>query len=231
MRYFFTLIVLCVSLVSYPQEVYNKPLIDSLTSITNTNTPSRHFAKLYLETILITNEHLVTQTDSIRQFVIGFETQFANYFFQAHQNYILNLPQDEIWKKYYSDTSLNELQFLFLGMNAHINGDMGNALKDIYDLSTLKKYTPNLLRFQRSIEDLYERIYLTGKPFKKVKKLHILTLGFDKLIGRKLILKWRKRQVKLAISYYSNEKKYNKLRRKINRKMYKSNQFALKWIR
>lgn len=170
MRLLFTFILLIVTLVSYPQELFNKPLIDSLSKIGNSNTTSCHFAKLYLETILITNKYLETQSDSIKQFVFGFESQFANYFFQAHQNYILNQPQNKIWHQYYSDTSLNKLQYLFLGMNAHINGDMGNALKDVYDLSTLKKYTPYLLRFQRSIENLYDSVYTTGKSFKKVKK-------------------------------------------------------------
>ncbi len=231
MRLFVIFLVVLVSVKAYAQPNYNADLLDTLGQIGNSNTPAKHFAKLYYQTIVITNNHISRQPENIRKFVFGFEARFASYFFNSYHNFLSNQPQIIIWQRYYSDTAFSELQYQFMGMNAHINGDMGKSLSDIYCLDTLKRYTPYLLKFQRSLNGLFDSIYLQTKKYKKIKRLHLLTLGTDKILGKRLILRWRKKQVHLAQLYHSNKKKYERISRRLRKKMNHNEHFALHWIK
>lgn len=231
MRFFVIILIVGFSIKGYAQPNYNTDLLDTLGQIANSNTPAKYFAKLYYQTIVITNNHISQQPENIRKFVFGFEARFASYFFNSYRNYLTNQPQDIIWQRYYSDTSFSELQYQFMGMNAHINGDMGKSLSDIYCLDTLKVYTPYLIKFQRSLNGLFDSIYVQTKKYKKIKRLHFLTLGTDKIIGKRLILRWRKKQVYLAQLYHCNKIKYEHISKRLKKKMKHNEHFALHWIK
>jgi hypothetical protein len=220
-----------VFLSSFAQPKYNAALLDTLDNIANAPTPAKHFAKLYYKAIEITNRHAARLTEGDRHFIFGFESLFAPAFFNSFRDFNASRQQAFSWQRYYADSNLNELQYQFMGMNAHINGDMWTALKGKYDYDTLKKYRHVLIRFQKVFNVFFDSIYVTTGKYKKIQELHWLTLGLDKYIGRHMILHWRKRQVRMALLFYSNPEKCRRRQRYDQKRMLHYDRFAKKWIR
>jgi hypothetical protein len=212
------------------QPKYNAALLDTLQQIAQSNTPAKYFAKLYYNAIEKTNAYAATKPGNVRTFIFGFESLFAPTFFRSYRDFITHQPQVFAWQRYYADTALNELQYQFMGMNAHINGDMWLALKDKYSYDTLKKYRQPLLQFQRTLNVFFDSIYVSGKRYKKIKRLHLLTFGADKMIGRQMIFHWRKRQERMALLFYSNPEKCARKLKFIKKRMKHYDRFALHWI-
>jgi len=213
------------------QPKYNAALLDTLQQIAKVNTPAKYFARLYYNAIAVTNNYAATQPDNVRKFIFGFESLFAPTFFRSYRDFINHQPQVFSWQRYYADTGLNELQYQFMGMNAHINGDMWLALKDKYCYDTLKTYQQSLLQFQNTLNNFFDSIYAASGKYKKIKRLHTLTLGADKMIGRQMILHWRKRQERLALLFYSNPEKCARKAKRLKKRMAHYDSFALHWIR
>lgn len=209
------------------QPVYNKPLLDSLQLLRQGNSPARHFAALYYQAVEITNKRLALQPDSVKNFVCGFEAAFGPIFLHARQD---NTGDTNAWKYYYADTAYNLLQYQFIGMNVHINGDMWLALKGRYNYDTLKKYKRPLLKFQRALNTFFDSMYVTTRKFRKLQSLHYLTLGLDKPLGRLIIYHWRKKQVQLAMLYYRNPCKWRRKLTQSQRRIRRWNRFVAKWI-
>lgn len=230
MKILFTFFCLCCSLSFSAQPKYNVNLLDTLQQISHTQTPARHFAKLYYRAIEITNAFADTLPENEKQFIFGFESDFAPAFFRSYKNYIAQQPQEFSWQQYYADNSLNELQYKFMGMNAHINGDMWVALKDKYSYDSLVKYQTVLIRFQRALNTYFDSIYITSGSYKKIQRLHLYTLGADKYIGRQMILHWRKRQYRLSLLFYTNPVRGERKWKYIQKRMLHYNRFAKKWI-
>ncbi len=212
------------------QPKYNAPLLDTLQQIAQTNTPAKHFAALYYRAIEKTNKYAGTKPDNVKEFIFGFESRFAPVFFRSYHDFVNHQPLPFSWQRYYADTGLNELQYQFMGMNAHINGDMWVALKEKYCYDTLKKYRQPLLKFQKALNSFFDSIYIATGKYKKIRRLHYLTLGFDKFIGRQMILHWRKRQQQMALLFYSDPKKAGRKLKHINSSMARYDKFALHWI-
>jgi hypothetical protein len=231
MKFLVTVIIVVFFFKATAQLNYNQALLDTLQEIVHTNTPAKYFARLYSQTIEITNIHAHKLPDSVKRFVFGLESFFAPAFFRSYQNFINDKPQAIAWRQYYADTTLNELQYQFMGMNAHINGDLWIALKDTYSYDTLRKYKQQLIKFQAVLNTLLNSIYITSGKYKKVRQLHLLTLGLDKNWGRRMVRHWRKRQLRLALLFYTSPEKCNRKLKRLNVKMQHYNSFALRWLK
>lgn len=231
MKFLGTIVIVIFSFTATAQQKYNAGLLDTLQQIARANTPSKYFAKLYYNAIGITNNYAAVQPDSVRQFIFGFESLFASAFFRSYQNFIHHQPQQFSWQRYYADTTLNELQYQFMGMNAHINGDMWLALKDKYSCDTLKKYRHDLLLFQKTLNTFFDSIYCTSGRYKKIHRLHFFTLGLDKNIGKHMIMHWRNRQEKLALLFYTHPQACGKKLTRLKKRMAHYDKFALRWIK
>jgi Family of unknown function (DUF5995) len=231
MKFLATVIIAGFFFNATAQLNYNQTLLDTLQEIAYTNTPSKYFAALYKQAIKITNIHAHQQPENVKQFIFGLESFFAPTFFRSYQNFINCKPQAVSWQQYYADTTLNELQYQFMGMNAHINGDLWLALKDKYSYDTIQKYKRPLIKFQVALNALFDSVYITAGKYKKIRQLHLFTLGLDKNWGRRMVLHWRKRQLKLALLFYTNPKKCNKKLKKLTIKMQHYNSFALRWLK
>ena len=203
-------------------------ILDSLEQIGKSKNISSHFAQLYYTTTFWVNDYAGRQPDNVKQFIFKFESQFAKLFFEAHNNYINNKLQNFIWQRYYADTALNELQYKFMGLNAHINGDMWLVLKNNFSYDTVKKHKRSLLKFQKIINGIYDSIYATTSNHKKIKRLHFYTLGIDKYYGKRMMLSWRRRQIKLAMFWYKNPSRFNRKWLRIQNKMKRVDKFSLK---
>jgi hypothetical protein len=173
------------------------------------------------------------QTKEIEQiaFIEKFEAKFGPYFFQSYQKFMQNEAQNKVWQFYYDHPNLNDLQYKFIGMNAHISGDMWLALVNAHTYDSIIKYKKNLLQYQKAFNVFFDSIFATTLQYKKVKHLHHLTLGFDKYIGRRMVYRWRKQAVQMALLWYNNKKKFNRQRKRLDKKMQRLNRFAFKWIK
>ena len=189
---------------------FNQSYLDSLLSIEKSQTISRHFAGLYRQTVLITNEFAKTKDQFESDFILRLDDAFIPIFFQAHEAFIKGQEIPANWKTYYQSDSLNSLQYQFLGMNAHINGDLHLALVHQFGYDSIKKHKKDLMSFQTVLNKIVDSVYEQTKAYPELKIFHDLTLGTNRIMAREMVRHWRRRQINLALLYYHKPKKYQR---------------------
>ncbi|MBS1511542.1 MAG: hypothetical protein JST86_11915 [Bacteroidetes bacterium] len=213
------------------QKRFNDALLDTLEHIAAQETPAKYFAQLYHGIIEKTNDYAATLPDSVQRFVFRFESLFAPFFFQSYNKYIHHEQPDAPWVRYFDSVPKNPLQYMFIGMNAHINGDMCLALVNQFSYDTIKKYRVPLLHFQSVLNAYFDSVYTGGWHYHRVCELNLLSFGADRQLGKYMISHWRKRQERLALLYYSHPLRYQRKNKRLVKKMQSYDVFALKWIR
>ncbi len=189
---------------------FNQSFLDSLLSIEKSQTISRHFAGLYRQTVLITNEYAKTKDPFASDFILRLDDAFIPIFFQAHEAFIKGQEIPANWKTYYQSDSLNSLQYQFLGMNAHINGDLHLALIQQFGYDSIKAHKKDLMSFQTVLNQIVDSVYAQTKNYPELKIFHDLTLGTNRIMAREMVRHWRRRQINLALLYYHKPKKYQR---------------------
>ena len=212
-------------------QSYNTEILDSLRSIIRENDQSKYFASIYCNAVLKTNQQAYTKNEELRKFVFDFEASFSHFFLEAHRQHKTGEPIFDNWKPYYTKDSLNDLQYMIIGINAHINGDFWKALVQTHSYDSIRKYKKDLVRFQSSLNFIIDSLYKEKKEYKRVRAIHTITLGLDKLLAHQMILKWRKKQIRLALLYYRNYDRLDKKLKRLNRKIYRFDRFAVRWLR
>ncbi|HQR92286.1 MAG: hypothetical protein B7Y15_06975 [Bacteroidetes bacterium 24-39-8] len=192
------------------QRKFNQSYLDSLWSIEKGNRVSKHFAGLYRQTVLITNAFASAQNPAAQDFTIRLDDAFIPIFFQAHDAYLKGKEIPANWKAYYQSDSLNSLQYQFLGMNAHINGDLHLALIQQFGYDTIKAHKKALMSFQKVLNTIVDSVYEQTKAYPELKIFHDLTLGTNRIMAREMVRHWRRRQINLALLYYHKPKKYKR---------------------
>jgi hypothetical protein len=193
----------------YPNQ-FNQSYLDSLLSIEKSQTISKHFAGLYRQTVLITNEFAKTKDQFASNFILKLDDAFIPIFFQAHEAFIKGQEIPVNWKTYYQSDSLNSLQYQFLGMNAHINGDLHLALIQQFGYDSIKAHKKDLMSFQTVLNQIVDSVYAQTKNYPELKIFHDLTLGTNRIMAREMVRHWRRRQINLALLYYHKPKKYQR---------------------
>lgn len=191
-------------------NLFNQSYLDSLLSIEKSQTISRHFAGLYRQTVLITNEYAKTKDPFASDFILRLDDAFIPIFFQAHEAFIKGKEVSANWKTYYKSDSLNSLQYQFLGMNAHINGDLHLALIQQFGYDSIKAHKKDLMSFQTVLNQIVDSVYAQTKNYPELKIFHDLTLGTNRVMAREMVRHWRRRQINLALLYYHKPKKYQR---------------------
>jgi Family of unknown function (DUF5995) len=231
-RYFFTAVLFFLPGKIYSQTPkHNGALLSSLKEVSNCHCISKHFARLYYRVIEITTVYSETEPEAVKRFTDTLDAAFTALFFEAHNNYKNQKSQSFPWQRYYADTTLNELQYQFMGMNAHINGDLLMALKNKFCYDTLKKYRPYLLQYQKVLNPFFDSIYKSTYQYREAQQLHTLSMTLDKNYGRKMIYKWRKRQVTLALLWYKNPAAFQRRWKQLQHKMVKLDRFAIRRLK
>ncbi len=179
-------------------------------SIEKGKTISQHFAGLYRQTVIITNEYAKTKDQFASDFILRLDDAFIPIFFQAHEAFIKGQEIPANWKTYYQTGSLNSLQYQFLGMNAHINGDLHLALIQQFGYDSIKAHKKDLMSFQTVLNKILDSVYEQTKTYPELKIFHDLTLGTNRIMAREMVRHWRRRQINLALLYYHKPKKYQR---------------------
>lgn len=157
-------------------------------------------------------------TASVRQ-IRKLELNFAGYFIFTCRQIKYTSYLDENWAAYFNTLNLSSLQLKLLGINAHINGDLWKALRDSFSENEIKDISKTVFLFHQSLLVIYKEVYQQAKTeSKKIKTLNTLSLGLSEKVGKHLLVKWRKRQLKLANLYYFNTVKFERLKKKTEKK-------------
>ncbi|MEO5781809.1 MAG: hypothetical protein ABIQ07_00975, partial [Ginsengibacter sp.] len=92
-----------------------------------------------------------------------------------------------------------------LGVNAHVNVNIWQALVTNFSEEDIRRYKKQMLAMQSSVTKVYDQFFdtlLANNSY--LKFINTFTFGIAKKFGERMFYKWRSRNVKLAIMYYRN---------------------------
>jgi hypothetical protein len=205
-------------------------LARKLDSLSTTNRLSRHFARLYTETVLLSLQHYQSAGSRERDYLRRFETAFADLFFRADAT-LGNGAGAEAWTNYYRDTSLSPLHYQLLGINAHINADLSEALINGFSLEELRIFRKDFLRFQRGLRQQFHWFFEDNISTNRTTRIiGQFPLGLTRNWGSSMMKRWRKRQYRIAVTHYTAPEKSAKLRRKTARAKERTDRLILRYL-
>lgn len=205
-------------------------LLDSLRPVAGTTGPSRHFAALYYDLTVKIGPHTRRLPEGPRNFINRFAENFLQFFIEAHRCHLNGQAIPENWVRYYQHGE-HELQGQFAGMNAHINGDMWQALRQTGPADSICKYRRDLILLQPVFKRFFDSLYGVALEEKRVRTLHRLTLGLGRWYGKSRMARWRKRQLNLAIWHETRPDRFRKTWKRVQRIMIRLDALAGRWLR
>jgi|GEM_PF-1222834 len=205
-------------------------LISRIDSIAHTVGIASHFCKAYSRSMQNIAVQMQGMDSAAQLFIKKFEIRFAAYFLDAWNEYENgNLLTASVWNCYYSGKASQPWQFVLLGVNAHVNGDMWQALVNEFSEKEIRQYKKLFMSFQNSVAKNYDVFFdelMDQNSY--VTFINAFTKGLAKFTGERVINKWRSRQVKLAIMFYHDHEKFKKKLAIISSKKQKVDQLILR---
>ena len=205
-------------------------VLQILDSVRHQPGPARHFAELYYLTTINATEFFEQAPKPVQSFMNRFESNFLQRFTDAADSFRLGKSIPEVWKAYYADTAYSQLQYHLLGINAHINGDIWQALVATAYADTLELYKKDYIRFGKGLLLIYRDFYRSALLDKHFRKWHNLSLGMSRAYGKYLLKHWRKRQWTLASLYYRQKDRFASKTRLVRSKMTHINTLILRML-
>ena len=206
-------------------------LIAKLDSVRVGADRASHFGDLYFKTTLDVDNYIQLLPPKTQVLMKTLEDNFADYFFRAIEANNNGYSVPEIWKNYFNVNSLSSLQLKLMGANAHINGDIWQAMTSSFTLDEIQMIKPAYKNYSRSLNKVFNDLFQMGiKSNNRLYRLHIITIGLDKVYGKMILCKWRNRQLKLAIFSNSDQDRFLKLKRRTDRKREKIDKMIIKWL-
>ena len=206
------------------------PVLLVLDSIRHQPGPARHFAELYYLTTINASEFFRHALEPVQSFMNRFELNFLKRFTDAADSFRLGKSIPEVWKSYFADTTYSQLQYHLLGINAHINGDIWQALVTTAQADTLELYKKAYIRYGKGLLIIYRNIYRSALQDKQFRKWHNLSLGLSRTYGKLLLKHWRKRQWALAILFNRQKGRFVNKTRLVHSKMTHNNTLILRML-
>ena len=204
--------------------------IQKVDSIAEAEDMARHFAAKYSESMKKIELQMQDFDSSAQTFIRIFENNFANYFLDAYYaNQVGQLSTESEWKFFFSHPELKPWQLVLLGVNAHTNIDIWKSLVDNFSEKEIRNYKKHILICQHAIAKVYSDFFdevIREKSY--LQFINSFTKGFAKITGERLVYKWRKRNVNLAILYHHNRKKFEKRYALIKRKKEKTDELIVR---
>ena len=209
-------------------HITNNPM-QQVDSIAKTSEFARHFCQVYSK--LMGNVELQMQDvdSNAKEFIIKFEVSFADYFLKARADDInANLSTESPWKCFFSNPTAQPWQIVLLGVNAHTNADMMQVLVDNFSEKEIRQHKKQFLAMQTSVAKVYYQFFDTLRSHNSyLRFINSFTLGIAKKFGERIVYKWRKRSVNMAIMFYKDEEKFKRRLALVNKKRQKINQRIL----
>jgi len=222
MKYFF-LILFALPLTIRAQPVENRYFfyqLYQLDSIGKSSSFTRHFGELYFQFLGLVDNQLRKADTPTYRLVRHFQAVFARFYIDACDSFYQKKQiSDPAWRTYFSDTTLTAAQYYLLGANAHLNGQLAEAIGNSYTPEEWKQLKKKYKLFNKCLNETYRYVFReTLRSSERTRWFHILSLGFDRITGSYYLYKWRKRQMRLTEYYFAGSVRYKKLFEKINSK-------------
>ena len=229
-RLLIILLVFTNSFKSFSQQyLASSALIARLDSITMSGSKASHFAELYLQTTITADEYIQTLPDEAGQMMKKLEQGFAEYFFRAINANNTGNKMPGVWENYFNGDKLSLLQLKLMGANAHINGDIWLVLTSSFSLEEIKKLEPIYKKYSKTINKVFSDLFESAIRWdKRLRNLHSITFGLDKVYGKIMLQKWRNRQLRLAIFNFKHPEKFERLKKRIDIKRERIDRMIMK---
>jgi len=222
------LLLLFISTDVFSQKVLPVALVVKLDSITMCPGKERHFGELYLKTTRLVDSYIESLPMNGKELMKRMEESFATYFFNAIEANNSGTQILEAWRNYFNGNH-SPLQLKLIGANAHINGDIWQALTSNFSLEEIKQLEPFYKNYNKSIRKAFDDLFKSAiRSDKRLHDLHLITLGLDKVYGRMMLKKWRNRQLRLAILKFEDPNRFDKRRKRIDKKRNKIDKMIIR---
>jgi len=215
---------------SYSENLTSGNYIQLIDSTANTAGASGHFSRVYSKTMRNIASQAEGMENDQKLFIKRFEAAFADYFLKACFAYKSgDLSETSEWKCFYSSPDARPWQIVLLGVNAHINIDFWQALTDNFSEKEIRQNKKQLLACRSSVAKVYSQLYntMTGES-RYLNFINGFTKGFARELGEKIMFKWRRRAIDLAILFYHNPEKFKKRWLIIRKKKNKNDKLILR---
>lgn len=222
MATFKDLIIFSIMMITIPvfsqQQVISSATVVKLDSLRTCAGKEKHFGELYLNTTIMGGTFMENLPEEGRILMKRMEECFATYFFRAIEANNNRSYMPDAWKNYFNG-NYSPLQLKLMGANAHINGDIWQALTGYFSLAELRKLKPYYKNYGSPIQMIFDELFsLAIRTDKRLHDLHSITFGFDRLYGRMMLKKWRNRQLRLALFNYEHPQRFIALKNRIDKK-------------
>ena len=194
------------------QDISLPNIFRQLDSIAASKNTASHFASLYKSSMSNLEHDSESLDSSAQHFIRQFELQFAEYFLNACiEEKDGMLHPASAWKTYFSNSEAEGWQLALIGVNAHVNIDLHRALTDRFSLEEIKAHRKNFLVLHSAILKEFNPIFKSALSSSSyLRFVNTVSRGLGKKFGEQTLYRWRKRQVRLAILFYQNPRKYQK---------------------
>jgi hypothetical protein len=230
MKYFLALLLVinnCLSAKGQGTEApfqfpdqYNFVQLYQLDSLGKSNSIAKYFGKQYFTFLQLIEKQLEPADSLTKEQVRHFEKNFAQFFIDACEAYCQHqsilIPE---WRAYFSDSSLQPIQYKLLAANAHLNGGLFRALVQSYTQEEMNELKNEFDIFKKSLNTTYKLLYREAAAENRtIKKFDRITFGILRWAGNYYLYRWRRRQMKLARFFWTESSRYPALLKKIEKK-------------
>ena len=138
------------------------------------------FAYVYRRTTAAIEQAIKEKRFEENERMERFDVQFANYYLNAYKNFKKGKPVSKAWQISFDHrtTSLTIMQHLMLGMNAHINLDLG-ATAGLFKEGNIEDLESDFMRVNDILKELTDEMQL------KVSRSSFLIAVLDKLAKKR----------------------------------------------
>ena len=216
--------------ISLDERVEMTNAVHQVDSIKRAEGIAKYFAIVYSVAMQNVEQKLEIADTSTKRFIRKFEFAFVKYFLSASQQYKDgNLPATSAWSCYFSQANIHPLKFILMGVNAHINGEMWQAMVAACPKRDIDEHRKQYRTFESAIAKVYTPVFdsiLTKNGY--IRLVNSMTNGLARIFGERVLSKWRTRSVNLAILYYTNRAKFKRRLAAVNRKKQKVDRLILR---
>jgi hypothetical protein len=208
----------------------NISAIRQVDSISYSNGKGRPFAVVYRESMKNISLQAQTMDSSLQNFVLKFETTFAAYFLDAcFDNEAGTLPKNSEWTCFFNTGKTPSWKKILLGVNTHINIDIWPSLVKNFSAKQIRENKKQFLSLQPSIVKVYDQVFDTLLAHSGYMRfISFVTFRLNKKLGERILYKWRKRNMNLAIWHSEKPKKFERKWKAVQRKKKKTDKIILR---
>ena len=205
--------------------------IQQVDSIAHSSEMARHFCLVYSKTMKNIASQMQSMDNGAKMFINKFEIGFVDSFLNARvNNKNGNLSTASEWKCFFSNPTARPWQIVLLGVNAHTNVNIWQALVNNFSEREIRQYKKQYLALKYSVAKVYYQFFDTLMSQNSyLRFINSLTLGLAKKIGERIMFKWRRRNVNLAIMFYHDPEKFKRRLALVTRKKQKIDQRILRY--